>query len=694
MATALYDIFLHPELSFLVFRHLPFRDLVTLSHGGPETRSMFRAYMNSRFQQAVSRFIDPSFRHQFCATLRNSSAVIVGSVAAAFIHDKQADRPSNMNMLTRKGTMSMWAALLCAVGAEGVEANPSKRLKPFLLEFRRYRVNSFHDTPLYITVGEVVDESVLPAVFYSKTTAQMTMLTCDRVTVPYKISLAAQCETGLHADENESWFVNGYRPFLPCDDLLPCGQACRYITRNSSNFDGFTEAEWNIVSDPHWEVARASGVEWRLGNEKSHLLPRNPTMASFPNEVIQNIVLVSMAAQDVEEREENSRWKGCMARVNRDWGIVVYGTGELWDTLFVHSCMSMRHIMHICRRAAANERPSHLRFSSETEEEPGAENLVGLDTVTDVARWATRIGGHLAPIVLKANSIRVDSMSPGAIFDILGNVGAQQAMDLEDLRCYATVQTAAHDDFNYLQQVQSLRLRSLAVSRVNLVRFPTTQLQTIRTLRLFALFDALAWHQLRTLLLGCIALEELDVDSIRCTGDRGSTNLTLLTVCQLSLDLSTVGGAELAKILDLPRLRTLTLRGEDESPWEEFALDFNPMLRIIKRCTLCAENFTEALASVFHQLHSVNTVDVRPGGSDFLLSLTLGFIEPPTGMRRLQQWIVSGNVAYRQAAFLFDWPGSIVQVVYESREDEREGSFVEWRRRNRGFVVDLVHADP
>ncbi|KAK7000645.1 hypothetical protein R3P38DRAFT_3616444 [Favolaschia claudopus] len=270
MATALYNIFLHPELSFLVFRHLSFRDLVILSHGGPETRSMFRAFMDSRFQQAVSRFVDPSFRNQFCTTLRNSSAVIVGSVAAAFIHvncdDRKGDQPSNMNMLTRKGTMSMWAALLRAVGAETVESNPSRRLKPFLLEFRRYRINSSHGAPVYITVGEVVDESVLPAVFYSETTAQMTMLTCDRVTVPYKISLAAQCETGLHADENESWFVNGYRPFLPCDDRLPCGQACRYVTRDSANFDGFSEAKWNIVSDQHWENTRVSGVEWRLGN--------------------------------------------------------------------------------------------------------------------------------------------------------------------------------------------------------------------------------------------------------------------------------------------------------------------------------------------------------------------------------------------------------------------------------------------
>ncbi|KAK6988115.1 hypothetical protein R3P38DRAFT_3229680 [Favolaschia claudopus] len=417
-------------------------------------------------------------------------------------------------------------------------------------------------------------------------------------------------------------------------------------------------------------------------------------MASFPSEVAQNIVLLSVDDLYCKEREERSRLKGRLARINKQWWNVVYGTGELWDSLFVHSRMSMRHLKHICERAEETDRRLSLHISTEDEEEFGAEDLRGLDTVHAVGSWSLRAGAFLATVVLEARSVRINSMNPHCVFLILQNTGMQQALQIDDLRCYVTLPTA--NDFNYLQPMVSQRLETLCLSRVNLRRLPTIQMQTITTLRLFYLLDQLDWIDFRAILLAFVALQELELADISCGGDLGTAPLTLLTVRELSLDLSGFGGLELANILDVPNIEKLTVRGEFDAPWKHFVVAFRGTLRLVKRCALCAEAYTQDLANLLHELRAVEIVDIRTSTSDFLRDLARGPINPPRNMRRLREWIVPSDVFYSQIRNLFDWPDCQVEVIYEETEDDEqfEGMVLKWVRLNNGFSVDLVHANP
>ncbi|KAK6988114.1 hypothetical protein R3P38DRAFT_3229679 [Favolaschia claudopus] len=269
MPANLYRLFVYLELSFLVFRNLSLKDLVLFSHSGAQARKMFRAFMATRFDNAMSPFIPRSILAPFRTTLRQASAVIVGSVSASFIRldmDTSAFySPVDLNILTPNGTSTAWALFFQAANAYCVPAVARTRFNSFLVSFKRYKLPGIAH-PRYITIGEVSNASVLPAVFYAETTAQMTMLTCERVVIPYDISLNGLCVAGLHADEDEVWFVSGYKPFTPAADLQACGAACRYIDRESVGFSGMKETEWSLSVDMEWQDVRRSNVKWRLGN--------------------------------------------------------------------------------------------------------------------------------------------------------------------------------------------------------------------------------------------------------------------------------------------------------------------------------------------------------------------------------------------------------------------------------------------
>ncbi|KAK6974303.1 hypothetical protein R3P38DRAFT_2812049 [Favolaschia claudopus] len=361
-------------------------------------------------------------------------------------------------------------------------------------------------------------------------------------------------------------------------------------------------------------------------------------------------------------------------------------TGDLWDALFVHFCMDVSYIAHICDRATATNRSTTLHVSTEDQEEPGEKIMKGCTNLHLLVGWTCIVGDLLAPVVEMSTSIRVDSDNPYATFLVLRNMGTHRAFDLIDLRCYAAAQDT--DGFDYFQPVRSERLDMLVVSGVNPFGLAPDRVQCVKTLRMFNLSNQLAWGQLKFVLTSCVSLVELEIAEVVCEGALGSGKLTLPALQILILDLSYVGAVGLAAILLLPAILSLTVRGNIDSPWNLLPTGtFLDVLRAVKQCRIGVEFYTEEIMSMVGELHSTQVLDVRLGNVALLDEITRsdGPGRPPLGC--LRRWIVSCGMTYSRARTLFAWPGASVEAIYESTGDEEDEKFIEWKPSRHGLHV-------
>ncbi|KAK7022643.1 hypothetical protein R3P38DRAFT_2780632 [Favolaschia claudopus] len=404
-----------------------------------------------------------------------------------------------------------------------------------------------------------------------------------------------------------------------------------------------------------------------------------------------------LAARSTPEREKCSKLKGRMARVNKTWKNLLYATGELWDTVFVHFCMDLEHVRLICDLAGRTTDPTIVHVSTEEAEETDADNLPGCESMQDLVAWAMLVGPLLSPVVAQAKSMRVDCAEPQGLFLLLSAIGTQHALDLQQLKCYAMVPHSGN--FNYLQPVQSQQLRQLSISRINPIGLAPVNngpnlLHGITVLRLFYIANYMDWDQMIFLLRSCSALEDLDVEGIACNGILGNVKLTLPHLRSLCMELSDRGCAQLASILSLPNIATLTVRGETDAPWRQLVIDFGEVIRKIRQCCICTFYYTGAVKDFIGELHSARLIDIRTGHG-FLTHLTRAAGPGFPSLENLKRWIVPSDLTYSQANILFGWPGSNVDTIYEATKEKDEDRFVEWKRTSRGhYTVGLINDEP
>ncbi|KAK6977310.1 hypothetical protein R3P38DRAFT_2810491 [Favolaschia claudopus] len=411
-------------------------------------------------------------------------------------------------------------------------------------------------------------------------------------------------------------------------------------------------------------------------------------MQSIPNELTAEIF--GHLLNDVPRREESSKMKGTLGSVNKHWNEVLYSTVKLWDKVFVHYCMDMSHIEHVCRRARPTERKCHLHISTETEAEFGADDLEGCYDVVTIAAWSAAVAYHLAPLIWKAESITVYTYNAHAVLSQLQDIHADHALALKNFTCYATIAGADHT--NYLLPIQSNEIELLSVSGINPIGLAPAQLQHMKTLRMFSVTKPLNWEQTKTILRSSMMLVELEIVDIACNGEVGDDIIELPALRILSLDISEAGGMEIVELLSTPGLVSFTVRGEFDAPWERVTRHMRPTLRKIKQCGIGTGLYTNEIKEFLSELHSTEVLDIHRGYTHLLEHITqTNGVGHPT-MNNLRRWVVASGLTYAQAHRLFDWPGAKVNGVYErSDEDEFTSEFVKWREDGMGGFGNLLN---
>ncbi|KAK6988872.1 hypothetical protein R3P38DRAFT_3228192 [Favolaschia claudopus] len=414
---------------------------------------------------------------------------------------------------------------------------------------------------------------------------------------------------------------------------------------------------------------------------------------AIPDEAKRAIMVYSV--QNVKGREAQGRWKVVLALVNRNFRDVLYDADELWNTVFVHYAMDFKYIRHICNRAKKSARAPILRISTEAEREPGEKELVGCRLFKKIARWAFMLGFMLVPVVKKAISIQVNSADPHAMSIILRHVGITQARALERFTCFAAM--VEPDDSNSLYPLHSRGLRLLSISHVNPAGLAPIQFHGLTKLQLLSIKKKLEWFEMRIILTSCMALEELEVAGVVCTGAVGTRKILLAYLWHLNLDIAELGALDFATVLDLPALRKLTVRGEAHSPWTAFTDSLRPSLERVNECVLSAADYTEGVASLLAAMPAVEVIDLRQGNDEFVSSMTddedTDDVDRPP-LAHLKRWITTSHLSYFQADALTNWPGATDVLLYTEMDDGGAYKFAEWEQDDEVYTVTLVHDKP
>ncbi|KAK7001034.1 hypothetical protein R3P38DRAFT_2796522 [Favolaschia claudopus] len=347
----------------------------------------------------------------------------------------------------------------------------------------------------------------------------------------------------------------------------------------------------------------------------------------------------------------------------------------------------------LASRAEATSRPIELHISTETEDEPGGPPLAGIVPWNGGSDWALAMAPYISPVVKKAMSIRLHAATPETTSHILFNVGFQFATELKHFLCHSTYPTP--DDSNALLSVNSQNLTLLSVWRVDLTAMPFAAFRHLRTLSLFYISYKLQWLHLRTIFANCLSVELLEVVGVVCEGDVGGGRVTLPAVREFTTDLTIPGAVQVASMIFLPSIATLTMRGEWVQEWTPFTAAFAQTLSKVKQCYIDGEMYSPDVAEFIAALHCVEVLDLRSASTCFLSGIARAV--GPHGPRHpdlvnLKYWVVPLGVTFAQVRVLFDWPGSDVRAVYAAASPPQD--IIEWEEEDGVLTLTPVEDIP
>ncbi|KAJ7631635.1 hypothetical protein DFH06DRAFT_1479886 [Mycena polygramma] len=267
----LRKLLLQPDMADHILGYCELVDIVAFSHAGPFGREIFQVFFTVKFRSAITQFVASEFYESFLRTLDTTSAVIVGSVASLLAKLLDGSAAWDLNLLTPFGTMVPWVTVITEMGGRKYGSTVQNQYGRTLNHYMRFVVPHGRITgkATFISVSETRSTSVLPALTLANDTSQMTMVTHERVIIPYGITLLGKCLPSVFVEDRNSYVSPHFEPYCPKTEQRSCGWACRYLERSFTGFKGIREVAWRKAGSGSYKAnsMRDSDECWYLGYE-------------------------------------------------------------------------------------------------------------------------------------------------------------------------------------------------------------------------------------------------------------------------------------------------------------------------------------------------------------------------------------------------------------------------------------------
>ncbi|KAJ6497953.1 hypothetical protein C8R47DRAFT_1212278 [Mycena vitilis] len=274
-------LFLRPDMADYVLDYCELADIVALSHAGPFGREIFQSFFAVKFRRAIAQFVANEFYESFLRTLQTTSAVIVGSVASLLASLLDGSAAWDLNLLTPFGTLLSWVTVIAGMGGRKYGSTVQDQYCGILNGYIKFVIPHGRipgkTASTYISVSETRSASVLPALTLANDTSQMTMITHERIIIPYRITLFGKCLPTVFVKDRRSYLSPHFEPYCPEFEQNACGWACRYLERTFAGFKGIREVAWRKAASGKYgaNFMRDSDECWYLGYECGNVYCEN-----------------------------------------------------------------------------------------------------------------------------------------------------------------------------------------------------------------------------------------------------------------------------------------------------------------------------------------------------------------------------------------------------------------------------------
>lgn len=255
------------DMFYVILSSLPFRSLVAFSQTNRIARTLAQMIYTIRFRLRLIRYFQEHIS-DFTSKLLSTNAVIGGSTALSVIREHVHWTPLDLNVFVPHLKSVELIAFCENIGYSVVSQNVSWRYQSTTsAHFVLFRERDSKR----ITISESVDDSILPPILGSPTTAQMNFMTPHQVFCFYPdLSLDDFALRSVYHPNMNTVFSHVVRGITLMDDtkywVMPCGYNCPRIWRRTCGGRGI---EWYKWSSPQNEAQHnhfaGLSYKWRIG---------------------------------------------------------------------------------------------------------------------------------------------------------------------------------------------------------------------------------------------------------------------------------------------------------------------------------------------------------------------------------------------------------------------------------------------
>ncbi|KAK7008189.1 hypothetical protein R3P38DRAFT_3210900 [Favolaschia claudopus] len=368
-----------------------------------------------------------------------------------------------------------------------------------------------------------------------------------------------------------------------------------------------------------------------------NVLSKPSPILQIPIELVEEIIDASIATA--------SPWwsleldvKRTLMQVCSKWRTYMWSRSKYWTTLVIHIHVAPAYLCFLVHQAIATNRPLDVTIDT------GLADLASTSGIKDVHPWIPHILMPLGDVSYQFHSLFISTNGQRSLGLILEAVRVSDAMMLQRIELVLCRERWL-DHPDRLLDIPSPVLTSITLETVVPEWEDYSCFHRIDMLRIGHFRTSLTWACLEAVLRACTQLTTLSIINVCCdTPPMPSHHVDMRTVENFELLFADQDNVEVVKNIYMPSLKKVKLTGLGEAPWYNLNDSCPGLLQTPTELILSIDEETVGVSSMFHDLPTVELLDVRGCSSSIINAMFnrkhRGF--PPPQFPKLVT-IVTGN---------------------------------------------------
>ncbi|KAK7027672.1 hypothetical protein R3P38DRAFT_2776732 [Favolaschia claudopus] len=414
----------------------------------------------------------------------------------------------------------------------------------------------------------------------------------------------------------------------------------------------------------------------------SHLAP----FRGLPEEVHAYIMQLTV--------DENTEWFArldtyrTLGAVSRIWRHTLFTEGYIWRVFELHRRMRPELIHFIIERASMTSGPLAVTVVAVG---PSSIEVLNPSAASVLPEWAATVGVELAGILTRVENLTLNAGTPRGMQVLMKGLHIEAMVELRQMtvKCY----TCGNywDLRTVYPSIPTTKLTTLELHGTPPAWLGPLFYANLQTLSLNTMSKTLDWPAFRTALASIVELKSLTLCNVRCTPHADAKFLALRSLREFYFLFSLTDHIALIRLIHMPKLSTLTLRGSTHAPWSTVCAALEPLKTRAREIRLSATSYSRTIASFLAGASSLRCLNLTACSASFTRALVHAVCEEQK-LLSIEKWLFPSHSSEQdvRTALRVTQGDSVVFCVWDAPGPFR---WVRWQQAEDGFDFQLV-VDP